>query len=471
MKLYSTLSRKKEEFTPLVPGQVSMYVCGPTVYNLIHLGNARPCVVFDTVRRYFLYKGYQVRYVQNITDVDDKIIRRALEEGVTAAEIAEKYTREVLRDAEGLGVMPATLYPKATEEIPVIIEMIKTLMAKGHAYENAGTVYFDTTTDTSYGKLSRKKIEELEAGARVEVETGKRHPSDFVLWKPCKPGEPKWPSPWGEGRPGWHIECSAMAKKYLGDTIDIHAGGEDLVFPHHENEIAQSEGCNGVPFARYWMHNGFINVDDQKMSKSEGNFFTLRDIAAKYPYTVIRFFLLSAHYRSPVNFSDKLLEAAENGLNRIWNSVSKLTFWAEHAALAEPTPDETTLLASLPDFRRQFETAMDDDFNTADAITAIFECVRFANTNAAEQSSAAFVTALRDEILALCAILGLAPPEAPAHTGAPGADEIEAAIARRQAAKKEKNWAEADRIRDELLARGVALEDTRQGVKWSYKGR
>ena len=462
MKIYNTLTRQKEEFIPLDPKEIKMYVCGPTVYNYIHIGNARPYIIFDTVRRYFEYKGYKVNYVQNFTDVDDKIIKRANEENTTAIEIVEKYIAETLKDADGLNIKRAVVHPRVTQEMPAIISMIQTLMDKGFAYEVNGTVYFDIQAYRDYGKLSHKNQEDLEAGARIEINEDKKHPMDFVLWKPKKPGEPSWESPWGDGRPGWHIECSAMAKKYLGDTIDIHAGGEDLIFPHHENEIAQSEAANGKPFARYWMHNGFINVDNKKMSKSKGNFFTLREVAEEFPYEVIRFFMLSAHYRSPINFSRELMQSAQNGLERIKNAVINLDHIINHAAAEEMTKDEITLSGELEVFVKKFEEAMEDDFNTADAVSVIFELVRFANTHVNGNSSKLFTSAVKKKIIDLCNILGLL--EKQEHDLLD--EEIEKLIQERQEARKAKNWALADQIRDSLKEKGIILEDTPQGVRW-----
>lgn len=462
MKIYNTLTKQKEEFIPLDPNEVKMYVCGPTVYNYIHIGNARPYIIFDTVRRYFEYKGYKVNYVQNFTDVDDKIIKKANEENKTTTEIVEKYIAETLKDADGLNIKRAVVHPRVTQEMPAIINMIQTLMDKGFAYEVNGTVYFDIQAYRSYGKLSNKNQEDLEAGARIEINEDKKHPMDFVLWKPKKPGEPSWESPWSDGRPGWHIECSAMAKKYLGDTIDIHAGGEDLIFPHHENEIAQSEAANGKPFARYWMHNGFINVDNKKMSKSKGNFFTLREVAEEFPYEVIRFFMLSAHYRSPINFSRELMQSAQNGLERIKNAVINLDHIINHAAAEEMTKDEITLSGELEVFVKKFEEAMEDDFNTADAVSVIFELVRFANTHVNGNSSKSFTSAVKKKIIDLCNILGLL--EKQEHDLLD--EEIEKLIQERQEARKAKNWALADQIRDSLKEKGIILEDTPQGVRW-----
>ena len=465
MKLFNTLSRKKEEFVPLQEGKVSMYVCGPTVYNLIHIGNARPMIVFDTVRRYMEHKGYDVNYVSNFTDVDDKIIKKANEEGVDPSVISERYIAECKKDMEALNVKPATTHPQATQEIDGMIEMIKTLIDKGYAYVAAdGTVYYKTRSFKEYGKLSHKNLDDLRSGNRsllVSGEDQKQDPLDFVLWKPKKEGEPYWESPWCQGRPGWHIECSVMSKKYLGDEIDIHAGGEDLIFPHHENEIAQSEAANGKPFAKYWLHNGFLNIDNKKMSKSLGNFFTVRDIAEKYDLQVLRFFMLSAHYRSPLNFSADLMEAAKNGLNRIVTSVENLNFLLK-SAQGELTEEEEKLLQEAKGFITAFDEAMDDDFNTADAVTAIFELVKFANTNATETSSKAFVKALKEEIVMLADICGLIVEKKEEILDS----QIEELIQERQEARKTKNFARADEIRDTLLAQGILLEDTREGVKW-----
>lgn len=442
-----------------------MYVCGPTVYNYIHIGNARPMIVFDTFRRYMEYKGYDVNYVSNFTDVDDKIIKKAMEEGISADEVAKRYIAECKQDMESLNVKPATTHPLATEEISGMIEMIQTLIDKGHAYAaEDGTVYYRTRSFPEYGKLSHKNIDDLEGGHRDIKVTGdyKEDPLDFVLWKPKKEGEPYWESPWCDGRPGWHIECSVMSKKYLGDEIDIHAGGEDLIFPHHENEIAQSEAANGKTFARYWMHNGFLNIDNKKMSKSLGNFFTVREVAEKYDLQVLRFFMLSAHYRSPLNFSADLMEAAKNGYERIVTSVDNLKFLLEKAADAEMSEEEKQLVTEAQGFETKFDEAMDDDFNTADALAAIFELVKFVNSNAKADSSKAFLEALKQEIVTLSDICGLIVDKKAEMLDS----DIEALIEERQAARKAKNFARADEIRDELLAKGIVLEDTREGVKW-----
>ncbi len=466
MKIYNTLSKQKEEFVPLVPGKVSMYVCGPTVYNFIHIGNARPMIVFDTVRRYMEHKGYDVNFVSNFTDVDDKIIKKALEEGVTADEISQRYIAECKKDMEGMNVKPATTHPLATQEIDGMIEMISTLIEKGYAYAAAdGTVYFRTRKFKEYGKLSHKNLDDLHGGNRsllVSGEEQKEDPLDFVLWKPKKEGEPYWESPWCQGRPGWHIECSVMSRKYLGEEIDIHAGGEDLIFPHHENEIAQSECCNGKTFARYWMHNGFLNIDNRKMSKSLGNFFTVREISEKYDLQVLRFFMLSAHYRSPLNFSAELMEASKNGLDRIVNAVDNLKFLAGNASQETLTDAEAEMVKTLAEYEKKFDEAMDDDFNTADAVSAIFELVKFANTSVTADSSKAFAEAVKAKIVELSDILGLLVEKKEEMLDA----EIEALIEERQAARKAKNFARADEIRDTLLGRGIILKDTREGVKW-----
>ena len=466
MKLFNTLTRKKEEFVPIEEGKVRMYVCGPTVYNLIHIGNARPMIIFDTVRRYFMYKGYEVNYVSNFTDVDDKIIKAANEEGCTAAEISERYIKECKQDMEHLNVLPATVHPQATQEIDGMIDMIQTLIDKGHAYVVAdGTVYYRVQSFPEYGKLSHKNIEDLEGGHRDIKVTGdlKEDPLDFVLWKPKKEGEPYWESPWCDGRPGWHIECSVMSQKYLGTTIDIHAGGEDLIFPHHENEIAQSEGASGQTFSNYWMHNGFLKIDNEKMSKSLGNFFTVRDIEAKYDLQVLRFFMLSAQYRGPLNFSADLMDAAKNGLERILNACENLRDKIAAASGAELTEAEEALLKEADGYRVKFEEAMDDDFNTADAVSAVFELVKFANTNASADASSAFLKALLEQITTLTDVLGIITEKKEEILDS----DIEALIEERQAARKAKNFARADEIRDQLTAQGILLKDTREGVKWS----
>ena len=465
MKLYNTMTRQKEEFVPLEEGKVKMYVCGPTVYNFIHIGNARPMIVFDTVRRYFEYKGYEVNFVSNFTDVDDKIIKKAMEEGVTADEIASRYIEECKKDMADMNVKPATVHPLATQEIPGMIAMIQELIDKGYAYEKNGTVYYRTRKFKDYGKLSHKNLDDLQSGGRELLVSGqdeKEDSLDFVLWKPKKDGEPYWQSPWSNGRPGWHIECSEMSRKYLGEQIDIHAGGEDLVFPHHENEIAQSEACNGVEFARYWLHNGFLNIDNKKMSKSLGNFRTVREIGKQYDLQVLRFFMLSAHYRSPLNFSADLMEASKNGLERIVNAVDNLKYLRSFAKTEEMSDEEKAQAEKTEEYVKAFEEAMDDDFNTADAVTAIFELVKYANTTAGEESSAAYLNVLFDQIVKLSDVLGLIVDKKEEMLD----DDIEALIEERQQARKEKNFKRADEIRDELLAKGIILKDTREGVQW-----
>ena len=466
MKIYNTLSKRKEEFVPIEEGKVRMYVCGPTVYNLIHIGNARPMIVFDTVRRYMEHKGYEVNYVSNFTDVDDKIIKASIEEGVDASVISERYIAECKKDMQNMNVKPATTHPKATEEIDGMIAMIQTLVDKGYAYvAEDGTVYFRTRNFKDYGKLSHKNIDDLQGGMRsllVSGEDQKEDPLDFVLWKPKKEGEPYWESPWCEGRPGWHIECSVMSKKYLGEQIDIHAGGEDLVFPHHENEIAQSEAANGKEFSKYWMHNAFLNIDNKKMSKSLGNFFTVRDISEKYDLQVLRFFMLSAHYRSPLNFSADLMMAAKNGLERIITGTENVKYALSNAKKEQMDDAEKALLTEAKGFETKFDEAMDDDFNTADAISAIFELIKFANINATADKSKEFLQAILDEILTLTDICGLIVDKEEEMLDS----DIEALIAERTAAKKAKDFAKADAIRNELLEKGIILEDTREGVKW-----
>ncbi len=464
MKIYNTLSRTKEEFVPIEPGKVRMYVCGPTVYNLIHIGNARPMIFFDSVRRYLEYKGYEVNYVSNFTDVDDKIIKAANAEGVDSSVISERYIEECKKDMAGMDVRPATTHPKATEEIGGMIKMIRQLIAEGHAYEVNGTVYFRVRSFKEYGKLSGKNLDELESGSRTLLVTGedeKEDPLDFVLWKPKKEGEPFWRSPWGEGRPGWHIECSVMSKKYLGEEIDIHGGGEDLIFPHHENEIAQSEACSGHVFAHYWMHNAFLNINNVKMSKSLGNFLLVRDISKQYDLSVLRFFMLSAHYRSPLNFSPELMEAAKNGLDRIQTAMARLR---DEAGKGIPGAESQQERAAREAFTYRFEEAMDDDFNTADAISVIFEMVKYANTLEPEKTTAEGWNALRQNLLKLADILGIRESEETILDA-----DIEALIEERQAARKAKNYARADEIRKELADRGILLEDTKEGVKWKRK--
>ena len=465
MKIYNTMSKRKEEFVPLEEGKVKMYVCGPTVYNFIHIGNARPMIVFDTVRRYFEYKNYDVNFVSNFTDVDDKIIKKANEEGVTAEEISKRYIEECKTDMEGMNIQPATKNPLATEEIGGMISMIETLIEKGYAYEKNGTVYYRTRKFAEYGKLSHKNLDDLQSGGRALLVSGedeKEDSLDFVLWKPKKEGEPAWKSPWGEGRPGWHIECSEMSKKYLGEQIDIHAGGEDLIFPHHENEIAQSEAANGKEFAKYWMHNGFLNIDNRKMSKSLGNFFTVREISEKYDLQVLRFFMLSAHYRSPLNFSAELMEAAKNGLERITTAAENLKFLINNARTEDMSEDERKKLAGSIAYVENFEKAMDDDFNTADAISAVFELVKYMNTTTDGASSKEYLQNLFDCLIRLTDVLGIIVDKEDEIL----ASDIEALIEERQAARKAKNFARADEIRDELLAKGIILKDTREGVQW-----
>lgn len=467
MKIYNTLTKKKEEFIPIEEGKVRMYVCGPTVYNYIHIGNARPMIVFDTVRRYMEYKGYEVNYVSNFTDVDDKIIKKAIEEGVTAEEISERYIQAVKEDMEALNIKPATKNPKATEEIDGMIEMIQKLIEKNHAYEKNGTVYFRTRSFPEYGKLSKKNVDELEAGHRdikVAGEEEKEDSLDFVLWKPKKEGEPFWKSPWSEGRPGWHIECSVMSHKYLGDQIDIHAGGEDLIFPHHENEIAQSEAANGTEFSRYWMHNGFLNINNKKMSKSEGNFFTVREIGEKYPYEVLRFFMLSgAHYRMPLNFSQDLMESAKSSLGRIKIAMERLEDIVEKGNPGEISTEEQKTLESLHNHVKRFEAAMEDDFNTADAVSVVFEMVKLVNIAFNMESSKAAVEEGKNLVTRLLDVLGIKAGKEKEILDA----QIEDLIAKRQEARKNKDFAKADEIRDILLEKGIVLKDTREGVKWT----
>ena len=462
MKVYNTLTRKKEELVPITPGEIKMYACGPTVYNYIHIGNARPLCIFDILRRYLEYRGYKVTFVQNFTDIDDKIIRRANEEHVDFSEISERYIKEFWTDAEGLNVRHATVNPKATENIDAIIHIISTLIEKGYAYEAQGDVYFSTEKFKDYGKLSHQPLEDLEAGARIMVGAVKREPMDFAVWKAAKPGEPAWDSPWGKGRPGWHIECSAMNWRYLGDTIDIHCGGQDLIFPHHENEIAQSECFTGKPFAHYWMHNGYINVDNVKMSKSLGNFFTVRDVAEKYGYEPIRYLLISAQYRSPINYSTDIIEQCISALNRLYTCRDSLDFELKNASDAEHDGDRA-IIDGFGKYREQFIDAMDDDLNTADAIASIFELVRDINTNVVGKTpSKALVEGAISVFDELTGVLGLVYNRKTETLDS----DIEALIEARTNARKEKNWAEADRIRDQLKEMGIVLEDTAQGVKW-----
>lgn len=465
MKIYNTLTKRKEDFVPLEEGKVKMYVCGPTVYNFIHIGNARPMIVFDTVRRYMEYKGYDVNYVSNFTDVDDKIIAKAIEEGVPAEEISQRYIKECKKDMADMNVKPATTHSLATQEIDGMIDMIQTLIDKGFAYAVNGTVYFRVKNFSEYGKLSHKNLDDLQSGFRsiqVSGEDQKEDPLDFVLWKPKKEGEPYWVSPWSEGRPGWHIECSVMSKKYLGEEIDIHAGGEDLVFPHHENEIAQSECCNGRIFAKYWMHNAFLNIDNRKMSKSLGNFFTVREIGGKYHLQVLRFFMLNAHYRSPLNFSAELMEASKNALDRIVTCVDQLKHLLENAQDGEVSEAERALLPEIEGFVKKYEESMEDDFNTADAIAAVFELVKFTNTQAGSGSTKAFVKLLFDKITGLCDVLGLLVNKKEEVLDS----DVERLIEERQAARKAKDFARADEIRDQLASMGIILKDTREGVQW-----
>ena len=463
MKLFNTMTRQKEEFVPIHPGEVRMHTCGPTVYNFIHVGNARPMIMFDLLRRYLEYRGYKVTFVQNFTDVDDKIIKRANEEGISAQEVAEKYIGEYFTDAHGLGVHDATIHPKATENMQQIIELVQTLIDKGYAYESNGDVYYRTLKFKDYGKLSHQPLEDLQAGARIAVGEHKEDPMDFALWKAAKPGEPAWESPWGMGRPGWHIECSAMSNRYLGKTIDLHCGGMDLQFPHHENEIAQSEAANGCEFVHYWLHNGFLNIDNQKMSKSLGNFFTVREAATAYGYETIRFFMLSAHYRSPLNYSRESLEQAQAALDRLYTARDNLDFLCENGEDGPMTAEEQKVADSLPTFRERFQTAMDDDLNTADAMGVLFDLVRTVNTALEGKPTKALAEACRAMFRELIDVMGLLY----ARKKADSLDEkVEAMIAARQQARKEKNFAEADRIRDELKAMGIELMDTPQGVKW-----
>ncbi|WIF95615.1 cysteine--tRNA ligase [Caminicella sporogenes] len=461
MKLFNTLTRKKEEFVSMVPDEVKMYVCGPTVYNYFHIGNARPFVVFDTLRRYLEYRGYKVIYVQNFTDVDDKIIKKANEEGVDSKEISERFIKEYFKDADALGIKRATVHPKVTENIQEIIEFIQKLIDKGFAYEIHGDVYYDTTKFKDYGKLSKQSIEELEAGARIEVNEIKKNPMDFALWKKQKPGEPGWDSPWGKGRPGWHIECSVMSTKYLGETIDIHAGGQDLIFPHHENEIAQSEAYSGKPFARYWVHNGYITINNEKMSKSKGNFFTVRDIITEFEPEVVRFFLLSAHYRNPINFSRDLMKQSKNALDRLYNAKENLEHLMENVKVEKMTEEEISIFEGFKKYKDKFIKAMDDDLNTADAIAAIFELVKEINTKISGESSKEIVQKSYELLKELTSVLGFLSKEKELLD-----EEIQKLIEERQKARKEKNYALADKIRDDLRAKGIILEDTPQGVKW-----
>ena len=459
--LYNTLTRKKQEFIPIEPGKVKMYSCGPTVYNFFHIGNARPFILFDTLRRYLEYKGYTVTFVQNFTDIDDKMINKANELGISVKELADQYIAEYFTDAKGLGIRPASVHPRATENIDAIIEIIQTLVDNGYAYNVDGNVYYSTKKFDQYGKLSHQPLEELESGARIDVNEDKKDPMDFALWKKQKPGEPAWESPWGMGRPGWHIECSAMANTYLGKTIDIHSGGQDLIFPHHENEIAQSEAANHCVFANYWVHNGYINVDNRKMSKSLGNFFTVRDVAKEFDYEVIRFFMLSAHYRSPINFSKDLMEAAKSSLERIYNCLDAMTFFAKNAPAREASKDEQDFVQKLKGYKNKFISAMDDDLNTADAISVIFEIVADANKTitAESQTAQSVIHSVISLIRELGGVLGLLSRSEEQSIPA----EVQALLDQRADARKAKNWAESDKIREQLKDLGYAVKDTPQG--------
>ena len=468
MRLFNTLSGQKEEFIPVEPGKVKLYACGPTVYDYIHVGNARPVILFDVLRRYMEFRGYDVTFVQNFTDVDDKIIDRANREGVPCEEITERFIAEYYTDAKGLGVREATVHPRATQHIAGMITAIETLIETGYAYAtDNGDVYFRTAAFASYGALSGQNLDDLQAGARVDVNTGKENPMDFALWKSAKPDEPSWDSPWGKGRPGWHIECTVMANRFLGKTIDIHAGGQDLTFPHHENEVAQSEALNGCKFANFWMHNGFLSIDNKKMSKSLGNFFTVRDAAEAYGYDAIRMFMLMSHYRSPLNYSGEILLQAKAGLERLYNAIDNLEFLRRGGNLSPAlTPQEQTFLDGLTTYRKRFIEVMDDDFNTADAIAVIFELIREVNSAIAAPAtpSAPFVEGCLAAIRELTDVLGLLYAK---DDGEEDLDtQVEALIAAREQARTEKNWPEADRIRDELKDMGILLEDTPQGMKW-----
>ena len=462
MKLYNTLTQKKETFVPIEAGKVRMYSCGPTVYNYFHIGNARPFIVFDVLRRFLEYTGYEVTFIQNFTDVDDKIINRSHEEGISPHEVSEKYIREYFVDADALGIKRASLHPKVSEHIPEIIQMIKTLEEKGLAYNIGGNVYYRVDHFRDYGKLSKQSIEDLKSGARIDINDEKQSPLDFALWKKKKEGEPYWESPWGQGRPGWHIECSAMSRKHLGETIDIHGGGQDLIFPHHENEIAQSEGSCGKPFANYWVHNGYININNEKMSKSKGNFFTVRDIAKTFDLEVVRMFLLMAHYRSPVNFSEPLLQQAQTALERLYTAKYQMIFLLEKAVAETASEDEIRWITALDKYKKSYIEAMEDDLNTADAISVIFELVRELNTFLDENSSKPAILAAQALFGELTTVLGLAVKEKETSLDA----DVEALIEQRQSARKAKDFKKSDEIRDQLLAMGIVLEDTREGVKW-----
>ncbi|MBR6525203.1 MAG: cysteine--tRNA ligase [Clostridia bacterium] len=462
MLIYNSQTRRKEEFVPITPGKVKMYVCGPTVYNYFHVGNARPFIVFDVLRRYFTYIGYDVTFVQNFTDIDDKMIKRANEEGITVKELGDRFIEEYFKDASALGIRPATVHPRATEHIGDIIKLVKTLQQKGFAYEVNGDVYFDTQKDEHYGKLSGQNLEDLEAGARISVDDVKRNPADFALWKAEKPGEPSWNSPWGKGRPGWHIECSAMSRKYLGDTFDIHAGGKDLLFPHHENEVAQSECATGCTFANYWMHNGFINIDNEKMSKSAGNFFTVRDILQQYEAEDIRMFMLSAHYRSPVNFSKDMMSQAHASLQRLYTARDNMYYLMNHADEKALSEAENALLAKVEESRQRFISAMDDDMNTADAMGALFEIVKEANITLNDKSSRQAIAGTLDTLSALADVMGLLTRKPP-EEALP--EEVQALVDARADARKSKNWALSDQLRDQLKELGYSVEDTAKGQK------
>ena len=461
MQIYNSQTRKKEEFVPLHPGKVGIYACGPTVYNYFHVGNARPFIVFDVLRRYLAHRGYEVTFVQNFTDIDDKMIKRANEEGITVKELGDRFIAEYFKDAQALGIRPATVHPRATEHIGDIIKLVKTLQDKGYAYEVNGDVYFDTKKDSGYGKLSGQNLDDLEAGARIDVDDVKRNPADFALWKAQKPGEPAWDSPWGKGRPGWHIECSAMSMKYLGETFDIHCGGKDLLFPHHENEVAQSECATGKPFARYWMHNGFININNEKMSKSAGNFFTVRDILKEYEAEDVRMFMLSAQYRSPINFSRELIAQAHASLQRLYTARDNLTFLLKNAQAQPLTEAEKALLARVKEAADRFDAAMDDDLNTADAMGALFEIVREANVGLNAESGREAVETTLNTLLELCDVLGLLAKKQ--EDGLP--EDIQRLADERAQARKEKNWKRSDELRDQIKAAGYMIEDTPQGQK------
>ncbi|NLI61386.1 MAG: cysteine--tRNA ligase [Clostridiales bacterium] len=465
MKLYNTLTRKKEKFVPIDENHVKMYCCGPTVYDYFHIGNARPFIIFDAFRRYLEYKGYKVTYVQNFTDIDDKMIQRANEEGTSVGDLAERFIEEYYKDADCLGIKRATVHPKATEHIDEIVDFIEGLIEKGLAYEAGGDVYFDTSAYQDYGKLSKQDLDELEAGARVDPDEKKRSPMDFALWKAQKPKEPAWQSPWGMGRPGWHIECSVMATKYLGETIDIHAGGQDLTFPHHENEIAQSEGLTGKPFANYWVHNGYINVDNRKMSKSQGNFFTIRDISREYDLEIVRLFMLSAHYRNPVNFSHELLDQAKSALERLYNGKNNLEYLLEEAQDKEMTAKEQEIYRRMDGYIKDFEEAMEDDINTADAVSVIFDLVRDVNSHLGVENSKELLKKAYNVFKTLTDVLGIVQKDQQKSLD----EEIEELIEKRQEARAAKDWATADKIRDDLKERGIILEDTPHGVKWTIK--